>query len=281
MHWKRIMDPGSGLRFRPIVPLALRLIKALPRSSVSDEIVMRMTETARETGETGEIHGMGDMLQGLVAQRRQRAVYHTRPESAALMANLAVQTDRDWSSPEAACEYRMADYACGAGDLLIAAYRRVRELHRQAGGSPEEIHAAMMQKAITAMDILPASTALAAARLDALETDPAQPGGATRFPQPPVRPHREKTGLQQTGPSAQTSPRAGQHRPPGPNGVPEAGPQAHRTGNRSPGAADVPARVPGPGDHEPALHPITGPRGVGPEHPQPGAGNTFDQGHGA
>ena len=200
MHWERIMNPGSGLRFRPIVPLALRMIKALPRSSVSDEIVMRMTETARETGETGEIHGMGDMLQGLVAQRRQRAVYHTRPESAALMANLAVQADRDWSSPEAACEYRMADYACGAGDLLIAAYRRVRELHRQAGGSPEEVHAAMMEKAITAMDILPASTALAAARLDALETDPAQPGGATRFLSPRCGPIERRKTYNKPGP---------------------------------------------------------------------------------
>ena len=176
-HWERVMDPGSGLRFRPIVPLALRLIRALPKSVTSDEIVTRMTETARATGENPDV---GDLLQYLTPRRKQLAVYHTRHESAALMANLAVPGDRDWSSPESASEYRMADYACGAGDLLIAAYRRVRELHRQAGGSPEEVHAAVMQRTITAMDILPASAALTAARLDALEPDPAQPGGAAR-----------------------------------------------------------------------------------------------------
>ena len=177
MHWEKVMDPGSGLRFRPIIPLALRLIRALPKGSISEEIVMRMTETASATEESPDV---GDLLQDLVPRRKQLAVYHTRPEAAALMANLAVPGDRDWSSPEFASEYRMADYACGAGDLLIAAYRRVRELHRQAGGLPGEVHAAVMERAITAMDILPASTALTAARLDALEPDPAQPGGATR-----------------------------------------------------------------------------------------------------
>ena len=196
MHWERILDPGSGLRFRPIVPLALRLIQALPRGSISEEIVMRMTEIARETGES---HNVGDMLQDLVAQRKQRAVYHTRPESAALMANLAISGDRDWSSSEAASEYRMADYACGAGNLLIAAYRRVRELHQQAGGSPGEVHAAVMERAITAMDILPASTALAAARLDALETDPAQPGGATRALSPRCGPIERRTAYKKPG----------------------------------------------------------------------------------
>ena len=190
MHWERILDPGSGLRFRPIVPLALRLIRALPQGSISEEIVMRMTKTARETGESP---GMGDMLQDLTPRRKQLAVYHTRPESAALMANLAVPGDRDWSSPEAASEYRIADYACGAGELLVAAYRRERELHRQAGGSPGEVHAAVMQRAITAMDILPASTALAAARLDALEPDPAQPGGATRALSPRCGPIEKRT----------------------------------------------------------------------------------------
>ena len=196
MHWERILDPGSGLRFRPIIPLALRLIRALPKGSISDEIVTRMMETARETGES---HGMGDLLQGLVPRRKQLAVYHTRPESAALMANLAVPGDRDWSSPEAASEYRMADYACGAGDLLIAVYRRLRELHRQAGGSPGEVHAAVMERAITAMDILPASAALAAARLDALETDPAQPGGATRFLSPRCGPIERRTAYKKPG----------------------------------------------------------------------------------
>ena len=124
--------------------------------------------------------GTGRILQKLARQRKQLAVYHTRPESAALMARLAIPEGLDWSDPKTVTKYRMADYSCGAGALLIAAYRRVRELHRQSGGSPREVHAAVLEDSITAVDVLPASVALAAAGLDALEPKPAQPGGATR-----------------------------------------------------------------------------------------------------
>ena len=97
------------------------------------------------------------------------------------MARLAIgDRDVDWSNPDAVCEYRISDYSCGTGELLAAAYRRVRELHERAGGSPREVHDAVMERVITAVDILPASVAIAAARLDALEPDPAGPGGATR-----------------------------------------------------------------------------------------------------
>ena len=124
--------------------------------------------------------GARRMAQKLVHFRKPLSVYHTRPEAAELMANLAVTQDPDWSNPETAREYRMANYSCGVGELLIAAYRRVRELHRQAGRSPREIHASVMERSITAVDILPVSVTLAASGLDALETEPAESGGATQ-----------------------------------------------------------------------------------------------------
>ena len=172
--WERTLDPQS--RFLPIVPLALRLLKALPPRTAKQALPGMILASEQ----LNDPAGAGRILQKLAHHRKQLAVYHTRPESAALMARLAIPEGLDWSDPKTVTEYRMADYSCGAGALLIAAYRRVRELHQQSGGSPRDLHAAVLEDSITAVDVLPASVALAAAGLDALEPKPAQPGGATR-----------------------------------------------------------------------------------------------------
>ena len=175
-HWERILDPQSRIRFLPIVPLAIRLMEALPPRIAKGALpgMIETSEQLKDPALTGRI------VQKLAHQRKHLAVYHTRPEAAALMAHLAVPEELDWSDPKVVTEYRMADYSCGAGALLTAAYQRVRELHQQSGGSPGELHAAVLEESITAVDVLPASVALAAAGLDALEPKPAQSGGATR-----------------------------------------------------------------------------------------------------
>ena len=172
--WEKTLDPQS--RFLPIVPLALRLLKALPPRTAK-QALPGMIEASEQLNDPA---GAGRILQKLAHHRKYLAVYHTRPESAALMARLAIPEGLDWSDPKTVTGYRMADYSCGAGALLIAAYRRVRELHRQSGGSPRKVHAAVLEDSITLVDVLPASVALAAAALDALEPKPTQPGGATR-----------------------------------------------------------------------------------------------------
>ena len=172
--WERTLDPQS--RFLPIVPLALRLLKALPPRTAKHALpgMIQASEQLKDPA------GAGRIIQKLAHHRKELSVYHTRPESAALMARLAIPEGLDWSDPKTVTKYRMADYSCGAGALLIAAYQRVRELHQQSGGSPRKVHAAVLEDSITLVDVLPASVALAAAGLDALEPKPAQPGGATR-----------------------------------------------------------------------------------------------------
>ena len=173
-HWEKTLEPQS--RFLPIIPLALRLLNALPPRTAKHALP-GMLEASEQLNDPA---GAGRIIQKLTHHRKQLAVYHTKPESAALMARLAIPEGLDWSDPKTVTGYRMADYSCGAGALLIAAYRRVRELHQQSGGSPRKVHAAVLEDSITLVDVLPASVALAAAGLDALEPKPAQPGGATR-----------------------------------------------------------------------------------------------------
>ena len=173
-HWEEIVTPGSPRRFLPIIPVALRIARSMP-----EKLLERVLKTAREAIPHADARNIGREIQELAPKRRQLAVYHTTPESAAMMAHLAIPPDQDWGDPGAAAQYRVADYACGTGELLTAAYRRVRELHQRAGGDPSAIHQSVMSGSMTGMDILPASACMTAANLDALEDSPREPGGAT------------------------------------------------------------------------------------------------------
>ena len=189
-HWKQIIRPQSQLRFLPVIPLALRLLRAVPPKTYDgltwavppkahDWLVDVLIHAARQTKTPGRV---SDIIQGLVEDRKQLGVYHTLPSSAALMAHLAVPEDNQlWSNPQKAVDFRMADYACGCGELLTAAYRRLRELHQAQGQDPSDIHHQMMTNAITAVDVLPASVAIAATELDLLEAEPkGTPSSQTR-----------------------------------------------------------------------------------------------------
>ena len=105
------------------------------------------------------------MFQRLIADRKFLATFYTRPESAALLAHLAIPDDGGWGDAERVKNYRMADYACGTGTLIHAAYRRLNQLHWLAGEDPEELHPHMMENALTACDVLPSSVHLTASML--------------------------------------------------------------------------------------------------------------------
>ena len=105
------------------------------------------------------------MFQRLIADRKFLATFYTRPESAALLANLAIPDDGNWADPERLKDFRIADYACGTGTLIHAAYRRLNQLHWLGGGDPERLHAHMMENALTACDVLPSSVHLTASML--------------------------------------------------------------------------------------------------------------------
>ncbi len=111
----------------------------------------------------------GQVLQKTAANRKTMAVFHTKPAAAELMAHLAVPLDLDWGDPKTLTDFRMADYACGSGQLLVSAYRRERELCVEAGVDPGPAHRTMMENNITAFDLLPASVAAAAANLALME----------------------------------------------------------------------------------------------------------------
>ncbi|MEJ2250390.1 MAG: N-6 DNA methylase, partial [Candidatus Lokiarchaeota archaeon] len=84
--------------------------------------------------------------------RKKVAAYYTKPESAELLAFLAI---KDY-------KINVLDPACGSGQLLIASYKRIKQLYEinTAEIFNEKIHANILENQLTGIDIMPFSAHL-------------------------------------------------------------------------------------------------------------------------
>ena len=113
----------------------------------------------------------GELFPLLLDDREETAAHYTLPETAELLAQLAVSriTLDDWASEATAANLRVADLACGTGALLRAAYHGIRRRHESAGGDAENLHRAMMEESITGLDINALASHMTAAGLSTAE----------------------------------------------------------------------------------------------------------------
>ena len=166
--WKRILK----VNYWPIFDIARRILEVIP-ADTAHPLLERLVTTA---GELVANHMMsshdltGAVFQRLIADRKFLAAYYTDPASAALLVGLAIDTSKtpgggSWSKENDVTALRIADFACGTGTLLSAAYRRISQLYEAAGGDAEVIHPAMMSTALIGCDVLPAAAHLTASML--------------------------------------------------------------------------------------------------------------------
>ena len=113
----------------------------------------------------------GELFPKLLDDREETAAHYTLPETAELLARLAVSrlNRPDWSDAAAVANLRIADLACGTGTLLRAAYRQIRQRHESAGGSSANLHRTMMEQSITGLDINALASHMTAAGLSSAE----------------------------------------------------------------------------------------------------------------
>ena len=155
--------------------------KAAPLLAVLVNAVDQVTATGIEN--TRDL--AGHVFQRFVEDREYLAAYYTLPLSASLLAQLAVAKMEgvDWADPEAVTNLRMADFACGTGALLSAAYEQIRGRYEREGGNPADIHRRMMQKVLHGFDVVPAAVHLTASTLSGAEpTVPYQEALVYRMP---------------------------------------------------------------------------------------------------
>ena len=168
LEWDKILE----VNYWPIFDISQRILTPIP-PGFSGQLVERLAHTARGLASNNLMRShdlTGTVFQKLIADRKFLAAFYTKPASAALLVGLAVNEDNllgadGWADPETVKRLRIADFACGTGTLLSAAYQRISQLHELHGGNSAAIHADMIEKAILGCDILPAAAHLTASML--------------------------------------------------------------------------------------------------------------------
>ena len=162
--WKDIL----AINYWPIFSIARELVTKLPVKAVPP-IAGRLADAVQSLAQLGATtyHDLaGRMFQTLIADRKFLATFYTLPESACLLAELAVERLKvDWSDRSAIEELRVADMACGTGALLSATQRAIYRRHRRTGGDDKDLHQAMMEQTLIGLDIMPAATHLTCSML--------------------------------------------------------------------------------------------------------------------
>ena len=167
-EWDAILD----INYWPIFGIARKLLDAIADDDVAAAVLRKLYGNASDKVAHHDTQGLvGELFGRLIVDRKFLATYYTRPQSASLLAEMAVnRLNVDWADPEAVTSLRVADLACGTGALLTAAYRRIAARHEDAGGDPADLHRQMMQEVLTGCDIMPAAVHLTASVLSGEHT---------------------------------------------------------------------------------------------------------------
>ena len=157
------------LNYWPIFAIGRDLLREIPAYEAT-RILQDLYYIVSEVNSIDLDHARdltGRVFQRLIADRKYLATYYTRPESAALLARLAVAKleDINWADPAAIGRLRIADFACGTGALLSAVYDQIAARHERTGGDPEAIHPAMMEEALYGFDVMPSAVHITSATL--------------------------------------------------------------------------------------------------------------------
>ena len=167
-EWRAILE----VNYWPIFDVARRIIEVIPPTHMK-ALVKGLSATADKLLENRLMRShdlTGAVFQRLIADRKFLAAYYTTPASAVFLANLAVRRDKppgggSWRDAAALGSIKVADFACGTGTLLSAAYQRLGQLHELAGGDAEKLHSKLMSECIYGCDVLPAAAQLTASML--------------------------------------------------------------------------------------------------------------------
>ena len=177
-EWRKILN----VNYWSIFHVAGQLLVNINPPIIATDLLRLMMSAANRLASLGvfQSHDLsGTVFQRLIADRKFLATFYTRPESAALLARLSIPDDGPWQNPQQVKDFRIADYACGTGTLIHAAYRRINLLHRLAGGAPERLHAHMMENSLTACDVLPSAVHLTASMLSSSHPQETYDGSRT------------------------------------------------------------------------------------------------------
>ncbi len=159
-QWKIILK----INYWPVFSVAISVMYAIADPWVAARFVSRLFSVTQKLLELGIVYThdlCGVVFQRFMTERKHLASFYTRPESATLLAYLAIP-ERTWQDEKVYRSFKFADFACGTGALVYSVYRRIAFLCEYQGGDPQRHHAHMMENNITAADIVPSAAHLTA-----------------------------------------------------------------------------------------------------------------------
>ncbi len=167
-QWQVILN----VNYWPIFDIARRILEVIPPSHTK-ALIHTLSDTADKLLENRLMRShdlTGAVFQKLIADRKFLAAYYTTPASAAFLSGLTIRKSKapgggTWSDAGKLTSIKVADFACGTGTLLSAAYQRLGQLHELAGGDSRKLHSKLMSDCIYGCDVLPAAAHLTASML--------------------------------------------------------------------------------------------------------------------
>ena len=164
-----------NINYWPIFAIARDILGQLD-SGRANQVLAVLGDTAQKVQTDGvtQAHDLtGRIFQRLIADRKYLATFYTRPESAALLARLAVAKldGVDWADAGAISTLRIGDFACGTGALLSAVYEQVAARHQRAGGDLAALHPVMMEEVLYGCDVMPSAAHITSATLSGVQPD--------------------------------------------------------------------------------------------------------------
>lgn len=168
--WREILEVNYESIFRPALEALHPRIPELNGAEILSSLSI-LAERVASLRLGNNVDFAGELFPKLLDDRKETAAHYTLPETAELLARVAVERMNvsDWSATDQVKNLRIADLACGTGALLRAAYSRIRKKHDAAGGDAESLHKSMMEKCITGLDINALASHMTAAGLSSAQ----------------------------------------------------------------------------------------------------------------
>ena len=165
--WKQILAKD----YFPIFKVAYDLLESIPATAARPmltalySIYSRMASAGHVRPQS--VYNQG--FQNVITERKMLASFYTKPSAAALLASLTIPKSdafRWWHDTDAVRNLHLADFACGTGALLLAAYRLVASYYElESGQSMRDLHPRMMSECLIGADVLPVACHMTAAGL--------------------------------------------------------------------------------------------------------------------
>ena len=153
--WRKVL----GINYHPIFNVAVKLLDPIDMR-ITREIIDLLVEAtdfvrSHNLSHSSDLYGL--VLQRMISDRERLATYYTLPESAEMMASIALPPvgDPTWKDKRSLLSLRVADLACGTGMLLATTYRQIVARYGAGGGSGSAVHEEFMKNCISGLDVLP------------------------------------------------------------------------------------------------------------------------------